>query len=90
MQSNPFSSKLTHNHNRGKSSPEMRAVFVIFVKLPIVNFQPLGENSPNLVTLMQSVFARMHFFSFERSNSAKTQEYKAAGKKYAEEEKNLC
>jgi hypothetical protein len=29
----------------------MRDTFVIFKKLPKVNSRPLGENSPNLVTL---------------------------------------
>jgi hypothetical protein len=31
--------------------------FVIFDKLPKVNKRPLGENSPNLVTLMHSTLA---------------------------------
>jgi hypothetical protein len=34
-----------------KSSPEMCATSVIFKPLTKVNNQPLGKNSPNLVTL---------------------------------------
>jgi hypothetical protein len=34
-----------------KSSPEILATFVIFKKLSKENNHPLGENSPNLVTL---------------------------------------
>jgi hypothetical protein len=32
----------------------MRATSVIYKKLPKVNSRPLGENSPNLVTLLAS------------------------------------
>jgi hypothetical protein len=35
----------------GKSSPEICASSVIFEKLPNANNHPIGENSPNLVTL---------------------------------------
>jgi hypothetical protein len=34
-----------------KSSPEICANYVIYKPLPKVNNSPLGENSPNLVTL---------------------------------------
>jgi hypothetical protein len=43
--------KLMHNLYHGKSSPKMWVTSVIFKKLPKVNNYPLGENSPNLVTL---------------------------------------
>jgi hypothetical protein len=41
---------------RDKSSATIYAAYVIFRKLPNVNNRPIGENSPNLVTLpmMQS------------------------------------
>jgi hypothetical protein len=35
----------------GKSGTKIWATFVFFQKLPKVNNRPLGENSPNLVTL---------------------------------------
>jgi hypothetical protein len=35
-----------------KSSPKFRATSVILIKLPKLNDRPLGENSPNLVTLI--------------------------------------
>jgi hypothetical protein len=35
-----------------KSGPFIGATFVIFSKLPKVNSHPIGENSPNLVTLV--------------------------------------
>jgi hypothetical protein len=38
----------------GKSSPKLRAISVIFQKLPKANNRPLGENSPNLVTLLNT------------------------------------
>jgi hypothetical protein len=52
-----FLSKLIHNfliHNfkRGKSSPKMWATSESFKKLPKVNNDPIGEKSPNLVTLI--------------------------------------
>jgi hypothetical protein len=34
-----------------KSSPKILFTFVIYYKLPKVNNNPIGENSPNLVTL---------------------------------------
>jgi hypothetical protein len=34
-----------------KSSPKMWATYASFTKLPEVNNRPLGENSPNLVSL---------------------------------------
>jgi hypothetical protein len=36
----------------GKSGPTIWASFVIFKKLPKVNTHPIGEKSPNLVTLL--------------------------------------
>jgi hypothetical protein len=36
-----------------KSSPIFLATFVIFLKLPRVNNRPMGENLPNLVTLLK-------------------------------------
>jgi hypothetical protein len=36
------------------SSPKIRATIVIFKKLLKVNIRPMGENSPNLVTLLRS------------------------------------
>jgi hypothetical protein len=49
----PYSyvSKLTHNLNRGKNSHKMWTTCIIFRNLPRDNNHPLGENSPNLVTL---------------------------------------
>jgi hypothetical protein len=35
-----------------KSSQKMRATFLVFKTLPKVNNHPMGENSPNLVTLL--------------------------------------
>jgi hypothetical protein len=35
----------------GKKKPKLLATSVIIEKLPKVNNHPLGENSPNLVTL---------------------------------------
>jgi hypothetical protein len=35
----------------GRSGPLICASSVIFLKLPKVNDRPMGENSPNLVTL---------------------------------------
>jgi hypothetical protein len=43
--------KLIHNFYCLKSSPIIGATSVIFTKLPKVNSDPIGENSPNLVTL---------------------------------------
>jgi hypothetical protein len=37
---------------RGKSSSIIWAISVIFTKLPKVKNDPMGENSPNLVTLI--------------------------------------
>jgi hypothetical protein len=36
----------------GKSSPKLWATFVFFIKLTKENNRPLGENSPNPVTLV--------------------------------------
>jgi hypothetical protein len=33
------------------SSPKIRANYLIFEKMPNENNRPIGENSPNLVTL---------------------------------------
>jgi hypothetical protein len=33
---------------------------VIFKRLPVVNYRPLGENSPNLVTLVSSYISSMN------------------------------
>jgi hypothetical protein len=38
-------------HNQALSSPKIWDTSVIFKLLPKVNNYPLGENSPNLVTL---------------------------------------
>jgi hypothetical protein len=47
-----FFSKLMHKRNRGKSSPNMSGTSVYLRKnLPEENNRPMGENSPNLVTL---------------------------------------
>jgi hypothetical protein len=48
-----FLSKLIHNLYRVTKDPK-NAFYVIFRKLPKVNNHPLAENSPNLVTLMQT------------------------------------
>jgi hypothetical protein len=48
-----LSSKLLHTLTKGKICPKMKATLVFFQKLPKVNFHPLGEFSPNLVTLVQ-------------------------------------
>jgi hypothetical protein len=44
-------SKLTHNLNHGKSSQKCGLHRGFKKNLPKVNNRPLGENSPNLVTL---------------------------------------
>jgi hypothetical protein len=50
-----FLSQLTHNWIRGKKSfPKLCSTFVIFNPLPKVNYRSIGENSSNLVTLVQS------------------------------------
>jgi hypothetical protein len=41
-------------YNFGKSSTKIWTTFVIFEKLSKVNNRPLGENSPNLVTLLSN------------------------------------
>jgi hypothetical protein len=43
--------KFIHNWFSGKSSPKICATSVILKTLPIVNNPPIGENSPNQVTL---------------------------------------
>jgi hypothetical protein len=47
-------STLIHNFYRGKSCPKNCATFVILQKLPKVNHRQMGENSPNLVTVLSS------------------------------------
>jgi hypothetical protein len=49
---NIFLSKSIHELNRGKSGPKMWATF--FQKTSEENNHPMGENSPNLVTLTVS------------------------------------
>jgi hypothetical protein len=49
----PFLSKLTHNLNCGKKQPTMWATSVFKKTLSRVNNHPSGENSPDLVTLIQ-------------------------------------
>jgi hypothetical protein len=39
-----------------KSCPIILAISAIFEKLPEVNKRPLGENSPNLVTLLAGTY----------------------------------
>jgi hypothetical protein len=39
-----------------KKCPTIGATSVMFIKLPKVNYHPLGENSPNLVTLLVTLF----------------------------------
>jgi hypothetical protein len=58
-------------YNFGKSSTKIWTTFVIFEKLSNVNNRPLGENSPNLVTLALNqgvqigrIFAPGPFFTF--------------------------
>jgi hypothetical protein len=46
-----FRKKIVRNFYREKRSPKIRATSVIIKKLPKVNNHPIGENSPNLVTL---------------------------------------
>jgi hypothetical protein len=41
-----------HTFYRGKSSHIICAISVIFTKIPEVMSHPMGENSPNLVTLV--------------------------------------
>jgi hypothetical protein len=45
-------SKLIHNFCSGEKKAKMRSTSVIFIKLPKVNSHPMGENSPDLVTLL--------------------------------------
>jgi hypothetical protein len=50
-----FLAKLVNSHYRGKSNQKMsNATFVIFEKPPKENNRPMGENSPNLVTLSRN------------------------------------
>jgi hypothetical protein len=67
-------SKLMHNLNRGKSSSQMWATFVIFIKLPKDNNRPLGENSPNLGPMLcffkyfrRKIQQKMAFFDSKQS-----------------------
>jgi hypothetical protein len=46
-----------------KSSPKMLAISVIFTKLPKADKSALGENSPNLVTLVSNVDFFAYFLS---------------------------
>jgi hypothetical protein len=48
-----YISILTRNRYHGKWNPKESATFVILTNLLEVNNHPLGENSPNLVTLFQ-------------------------------------
>jgi hypothetical protein len=41
----------------GASSPKILRYFSNFQKLPKVNNRPMGENSPNLVTLLATTIA---------------------------------
>jgi hypothetical protein len=43
-----------HNFYRGKNCPIFSATWVIFKKVPKVNNRSKGENSPNLVTLLET------------------------------------
>jgi hypothetical protein len=47
-------SKLIHNLYFGNKWHKIVGYFCNFPKLPKANNRPLGENSPNLVTLLQS------------------------------------
>jgi hypothetical protein len=48
-----------------KSSPKLWAISAIFQKLPKANNRPLGENSPNLVTLAPGSVILTRFFELE-------------------------
>jgi hypothetical protein len=41
-----------------KSSPKLWASSVIFKKLPKEHNQPMGENSPNLVTMVENAIKK--------------------------------
>jgi hypothetical protein len=43
---------LIYNLNRGKKLPENVGYFCSFKKQPKINIDPLGENSPDVVTLL--------------------------------------
>jgi hypothetical protein len=52
-----------------KSSPQIRATSLLFQKIAKVNNRPLGENSPNLVTLIGSTkSANLQQFNRKRRN----------------------
>jgi hypothetical protein len=38
-----------------RSSPDIWALSVILIKLPKVNNDPIGENSPNLATMIEPI-----------------------------------
>jgi hypothetical protein len=46
-----------HIFNHKKIGQKMWAIFLIFKNLPKVNNHPLGENSPNLVTLTMTTIS---------------------------------
>jgi hypothetical protein len=46
-------SKSIHNFFLAKIRPNVWTASVIFIKLPKVNHRLKGENSPNLVTLLE-------------------------------------
>jgi hypothetical protein len=53
MDPNPFFVKIDFTtFTVEKSSPSIWAISVIFKKLPKVNNHPIGDNSPNPVTLL--------------------------------------
>jgi hypothetical protein len=54
MKPKTFLPNLIHNCFVQKSYPTIWATFVIFVKMPKVISRPMGENSPNPVTLSTS------------------------------------
>jgi hypothetical protein len=45
-----------HNFYRGKNSPKNWMIAIIFIKVPKVNNDPLGEHSHNLATLLKTHF----------------------------------
>jgi hypothetical protein len=46
--------QLVYYFHCGKNCSKIWATFEIFQRLPEVNNRPIGENSPNLVTLLES------------------------------------
>jgi hypothetical protein len=49
-----FRLRIKHDFFHGKYGPQRWAASVIFKKLPKENSRPIGENFPNLVTLLGS------------------------------------